>query len=364
MKIKILCLLFFTSLISCQTNKTESEQEIFPFEQDAKFGFFNSKGEIVIKPQFELASVFNEGIAVVITSEKGEYRYINEEGKFIFDAKYSMATMFNEGKAIVTVKSDDPPTVIDKDGKTLFTLKGAADLRNFNNDLAAFEMVQDSISSWGFVNVKGEKVIKAQYSEVKDFYEGKSAVKNKEEKCGYIDKTGKLIIDFQFDDALDFEKGKAVVYIEDKAGVINSEGKFIIKPQYQSIVIDGDNFLVQQNDKYGWCDKTGKFFVKPQYEWASGFFNSDLALVKNENENGYGYINKKGEIVIKPQFFHGTSFYGDFAIVKSGEKYGLIDKTGKFTVKPKFETVYFDLFLQINTNSKYKTKSFNRISIF
>ena len=97
---------------------------------------------------------------------------------------------------------------------------------------------------------------------------------------------------------------------------------------------------------------------------SSGFFNSDLALVKNENENGYGYINKKGEIVIKPQFFHGTSFYGDFAIVKSGEKYGLIDKTGKFTVKPKFEAVYFDLFLQINTNCKYKTKSFNRISLF
>ncbi|MBC5834328.1 WG repeat-containing protein [Flavobacterium sp. F372] len=360
MKTKFFYLLFIPILLSCNFFKSGSEEDLFPFENDTQFGYFNVKGETVIKPQFLSASVFSEDIALVQTFDSGKFGYIDKEGKFIITAKYVMASIFNEGKAVV-VEENGAPTVINKEGITLFTLKDADELRFFNEDLAAFNVIRDSIPNWGFVNVKGEKVIKPKYARVKDFYEGKCAVKNNDEKWGFIDKTGKVVIDFQFDDALDFNNGKAVVFKGDKAGVINSNGEFIIKPQYQAIRIDGDDFMIQQNEQYGWCDKSGKVFVKPQYNWISGFFNSDLALVQTDAENGYGYIDKKGKIVIKPQFSHGTSFFGDFAMVKSGEKYGIIDKSGKFTVKPKFESIDLDLFSKINTNGKYKAK-FNAVN--
>lgn len=358
MKIKILYLLFIPLLLSCNSKQSESKQDVFPFEQGEKIGFFNLKGEIVIQPQFISASLFSDDVALVQTDIFGEYSYIDKEGKFIFKSKYEYATIFNEGKAMV-VDENGFPAVINKAGETLFVLKDVDDLRIFNEDLAAFSIGNDTIESWGFVNVKGEKVIQPQYAKVDYFFEGKCAVQNREGKWGYIDKSGKLIIDYKFDVALEFENGKAVVYIEDKAGVINSKGEYLIKPQYDYILNDGENFIIEKDYQHGWCDKNGKISIKPSFKSASGFNGSDLAAI--QNEKGYGYINKNGKLVIDTKFEIATSFFGDFAIVKSGGKYGLIDKNGEFIMKTKFDGFPADLFMYINFNGKFKTSSLNHV---
>ncbi len=52
-----------------------------------------------------------------------------------------------------------------------------------------------------------------------DFSEGLASV-NKDYKCGYIDKTGKVVIPIEYDKISDFVDGVAIVYKDEKKGVL------------------------------------------------------------------------------------------------------------------------------------------------
>ncbi|MEI6157440.1 MAG: WG repeat-containing protein [Atribacterota bacterium] len=45
-------------------------------EKDGRFGYVNNKGKEIIKPQYEKADFFSEGLAAVRV--KGKYGYINK----------------------------------------------------------------------------------------------------------------------------------------------------------------------------------------------------------------------------------------------------------------------------------------------
>ena len=51
-------------------------------------------------------------------------------------------------------------------------------------------------------------------------------------KWGYINQRGEVVIKPQFGDVGDFSEGLAVVQIGDKWGYINQAGEIVIKPQF------------------------------------------------------------------------------------------------------------------------------------
>lgn len=57
-----------------------------------------------IKPQYEDAQAFNEGLAAV--KKDGKWGYIDEEGKVVIPFQYDQAFIFNEGRAVVGTLSD------------------------------------------------------------------------------------------------------------------------------------------------------------------------------------------------------------------------------------------------------------------
>ncbi len=359
MKKSILLLILAISQISCNYFKSDFNMDLVPYSQKDKYGYFDMDGKIIINPQFAFATPFNDDLALVkTTGDNGKFGYINKEGKFVINAEYISATIFSENKAIV-VKENGAPTAINKSGKVLFSLNDVDKLCVFKDDLAAFSIVDSTDTKWGFVDDEGKKVINAQFSEVKNFKDGKCAVKNNDGKWGYIDKEGKIIVNYQFDYANDFIDGKAVVLLDDKAGVIDNDGKYIINPQFQSIEIDDENYLISQDDKYGWCDSEGKIKINPQFDQASLFNTNDNASVKS-GEN-YGYIDKDGKFTINPQFQLALNFVDDKALVMSGDKYGIIDKDGKYIVNPQFEGIPYDVLIQTYFNGRYNTQVFSKV---
>lgn len=75
--------------------------------------------------------------------------------------------------------------------------------------------------------------------------------------------------------------------------------KFAIPPQfdYASLFFRG-RAQVELNDKAGLIDKSGKFVVEPQFGRFSNllYFTEGLGLV--EKDGIYGYIDKSGKIVV------------------------------------------------------------------
>lgn len=158
---------------------------LFPIVLDGKSGFIDGTGKIVIRPQFEQAYWFDEGIGVVAVGH--QWRIVGNQGN-IQGSVQSSTLIFGEGLAAA-----------------------------------------DGNEKWGYVDEQGNSVIKFQFDKANVFSEGLAAVE-KGNKWGYIDKNGRIVCDFQFDEAGNFRNGLAAVGVGDKTGYIDKTGRMIWNP--------------------------------------------------------------------------------------------------------------------------------------
>jgi hypothetical protein len=161
----------FPALTSTQKG-TFGDMQIHPVRENRrvyydaelkKYGYADEKGSIAIKPQFEKALSFSDGLAAVqveINAAK-KWGFIDTTGKLVIPAKYVNAPgQFSEGKAAVRIGDssyDYEMTYIDKKGEKLMD-NVTWSLNTFHN---------------GFALVKKEVcdklcVIDADFNEVRD----------------------------------------------------------------------------------------------------------------------------------------------------------------------------------------------------
>lgn len=339
-------------LVACGGNAPSIS--LIPVKNGKEFQYIDKEGKIIINPQFAVASAFREGLALVKPSgENGKYGFINEEGKYEINASYKDGTVFSDGLAWV-VAENGPPTAIDSKGEIKITLQDAETVKIFSEGLAAFSILKDGKSRWGFVNKEGKVVINPQFSKTGNFSDGKCAVKNEEGKWGYIDEEGKIVISYQFDEASKFVNGQAVVEFDRKAGSIDEKGKYVINPQFDGMQTDGDLYIIQQGDKWGWSNREGEIIINPQFEAALTFSGGESAPVKMGKD--WGYVDKEGKVKINPQFDAALPLTSGIGIVQSGKKIGFIDQEGKYLVNPQFDNINDDLVLYlINGSTNYES---------
>jgi hypothetical protein len=106
-----------------------------------KYGYADEKGNIVIKPQFEKALSFSEGLAAVqveVNAAK-KWGFIDNTGKLVIPAKYvNTPGRFSEGKAAVRIGDssyDYEMTYINTKGEKLME-NVTWDLNTFHNGFA------------------------------------------------------------------------------------------------------------------------------------------------------------------------------------------------------------------------------------
>jgi hypothetical protein len=199
---------------------------------------------------------------------------------------------------------------------------------------------------WGYINNKGEIVIRPQFVQAIFFSEGLAAVCIENSKCGYIDRTGQFVVNPQFQMASRFSDGLAAVTVGDRVGYIDKTGKLVINPQFSNDTGDRGFGLytfseglarVKVGDKFGFIDKEGKIVINPQFDDASPFFDGLAAVTVG---NKLGFVGTDGKIVINPQFDEAQPFSNGLAAVKVGKQVGYIDKTGKIIINPQFDIAF------------------------
>ena len=140
----------------------------YGFGDIPKYGFIDSAGKVVIKPQFDEAYPFSEKLALI--RQKNKYGFIDSAGKVAIKPQFDEAYPFSEGLAGIKVKNKN-----------------------------------------GFIDSAGKVVIKPQFDQIQSFREEVAAVKIKDKGWGFIDSAGKIVIKPQFDEAYSFSCGLAVV---------------------------------------------------------------------------------------------------------------------------------------------------------
>ena len=157
---------------------------------------------------------------------------------------------------------------------------------------------------------------------------------------GYISSEGKILPPI-YTSAYDFKNGvSAVAQEEDKFGVIDKSGKWIVQPEYYFINSFSSGlapFQKNKKEKYGYMNLKGEIVIEPKYD-SAGLFYEERALVceelKNYDDSTCGFINLKGEYITDKIFsqYHSLWFSEGLAMVCSGKNEnllcGYIDKDG------------------------------------
>lgn len=102
----------------------------------------------------------------------------------------------------------------------------------------------------------------------------------------------------------------------DKCGVVGSDGAWVIEPDYDELVNDGDWYLFKQDGLWGWMGKGGKVVIEAQFEnMPNPFGGSDWAYVKDRK----CFIDRKGNNVLDCSYELGplTTFLGDRCLVQT-----------------------------------------------
>ena len=172
---------------------------------------------------------------------------------------------------------------------------------------------QKKKKKWGFVNPKGEWIVKAKYSEVKKYSEGLACVRIKK-KWGFINKQGKKVIPLQYSKAISFKNGLAAVR--------------------SYTVLVGNTRENNNQYKWGFVNKMGIQFIPFQFKEVQDFDNKNRALVQlfNMKKGEFFWINQEGA-AISPPFTKKEKVGENYKIQNNRANgvnvYRYIKKTGK-----------------------------------
>ncbi len=179
----------------------EFSEGLAAVEISKKWGFINTKGEVVVEGQYLSSGSFFGGLAWVKhrTRKGNRVGYINQKGEEIV------------GPIMIRAKNFDPISglaiVVGLDGKK------------------------------AYVNTKGEVINFENSREYKNFWGGmcRDSEHAGDAKIGFLNSSGEWIIKPTYDIARDFNHGYASVRKDGKWGLINLKGEWILETEYDDI---------------------------------------------------------------------------------------------------------------------------------
>jgi hypothetical protein len=247
----------FNSSIGCYTEFHDGFASVSignSRKNNEKWGFVNTKDEVIYLPGVTFLSNFHDGLAFF--KKDGLTGYLDKNLQVIIAPKFKSSGSFYFGRARAT-DVDGSQYYIDETGTKLFD------------------------------NLDG-----GEFQDKKAFFKSKG-------KYGFIDINGKTIIKAQFEDATHFGEGLAGVQVGGKWGFIDGSGKMVIPPQFDAVGVFSEGFAsVAIDDKWGFIDRTGNIVIPPQFDRWTYWFEDGIAYVRLRGKAGY--IDKQGNFIWYP----------------------------------------------------------------
>lgn len=334
-------------------NEDGYSNALYPIRVNGKWGYMNSRKEIVIDCKFDMAEDFNDGFAIVErrVTDKGDHStrtligFIDEKGVMLTDFKYDRAFPFSDEMALVM--KDEKYGYIDKTGKEVISLQ-YEDGAMFSEGLAAVKVNGKN----GFINKKGEMAIKPAFERacyVSEFSDGLAPVYTTVDDgpAGYINSTGEMVIPAKYAFVGPFSEGVAMVRPLESIeyGYIDKKGEWVIEPQFDMSLgfHEGVATVKERNAdgsvSFGIIDKTGKKIAEHMNYNFVGIFREGLAAFETKDFT-WGYIDRSGKEVIPARYASSKFFVNGLARMETGSlftklKIIYINKKGQIVWKEK-----------------------------
>lgn len=331
-------------------------------QKKVHWGYIDRSGEFVIRPRFDEAWRFDNGLAWVV---KGDFRgHIDRSLKPVSDRK---RTEKYRDRDYERYRIDFKKDIFDATGTKLIApeAKGVTVFR-FSDGLAQIILPIDlcrkfypravekidvdtqSRASCGYINEEGRIVIEPKYEMTGPFHKG-SALVRKKKIWLLIDRREQILQTFENRHVEQFSEDLALVCDGNDKGFIDCFGKPAFKQRFPDAGSFSDGIaaaavslseseklkLLAKNHEWtcGYIDKTGKLVIPAKYLAARPFHDGLAAVLVGLK---WGYIDTRGQIKIKPQFDDAHTFSDGLAAVRNAYLWGYINKTGAYSFASKY----------------------------
>lgn len=192
-----------------------------------------------------------------------------------------------------------------------------------------------------FLNPDQSSAIAKVWEEASPFYNGYAEVKENE-RVGIIDPSGQYILRPLYEEIIRGDQWQ--VKRSGKWYLFQPESRTWSKEGYLSISpLQGGLFRVETPEGYTVLDSNAQELFPDRYEWLDHFYHesgefTDLILLRSSD--GRGLANWCGEIVLPPEYQRIGLVHDQWAVVMKGYKFGLIDLEGNFTIPCEYTNLY------------------------
>ena len=154
-----ICLMLFGAIVLSQRDAWAQAQDLTLFrDTNGKYGFIDNTGKTIIKPEYDKAFKFSEGLAGI--RQNGKWGFIDTSGKEIVKPHYNYVGSFHNGIAYINI---------------------GGNVDGYGNAHGG---------KWGLIDKTGKEIVSPKYDEVYRYFIEDYTIVKLGEKYGVIDKTG------------------------------------------------------------------------------------------------------------------------------------------------------------------------------
>lgn len=352
---RLLPVLAVLTLIASCSDGGNGEVSLIPvkLDKDSHWSMINQDGQIVYEDAFKerptlcYNGVFSveegDGITVYTDEDENNPQVLGE------CENLKCAGFMQRGLMPITFPNERI-SIIDKNGKKKFELKpyeGKEIIRcNPGYSTDGLLCVELADGKRGFVDTKGEMVIKPQYDIVYNYYNGIAIVGIDKSDGGrqysLIDSKGETLLKLKdsYDDIEPFIMGKSIIVKQgDRMLVVNTNGEETRLPsKVKDVIACSDKYIIFRDDEVGVATLDGEIIIRPRYE-SINFGSDNTFIAQKAGNDEVEILNDKAETVMKLDYSKAEEFadFGYFA--QDGKIIVLLDKEGK----PKSNEEYYEV---------------------
>ena len=331
---------------------------LYPFREGNLYGYLGPDGSVVVPAQFAYTMPFQEGMGAFNVGGNTVGRDMPTDGKWGF--------INSKGQIVINPKYTSPPV-----SALPFVPEALGRIRHqgymFSDSLAG--VIKEG--EWVFIDPRGNIVISEggntpRFAAVRTFKEGLANVMVNN-RWGYMEKSGRMAIPAQFLYPADFQEGYALVITDDLSWIVIDKHGNRVLPEYRIVTnfyegiaaVMGDFKGVPENVdqvlRFWFVDTSGiRIPEEPQFDDV-GHYGGGLCPVlvgseKSEEKNTYpglvraakriggkwGYIRRDGSFGIVPSFDGARSFHKGLAAVRKGDLFAYINVAGEYVTEFEF----------------------------
>ena len=316
-------------------------------QEEYKTEIINSKNEKVLTKYEKIEPlIFKDATtevpyekSVLMYKENNKYGIIDFKGKKITNAIYDSIESLLYKEGCLLVKKEDKYGVINIRGKQMVEIKydsitadGYYD-ESTKYQKAGFIVGNKTVDGYkyGYINSNGSQILKEEYNEIERVTEIEDEVYILAFKNGQagIYNSKKQILKHIYEE-IEYNKENELFIVQksSKQGVYNKEGKEILKPEYDNIIISNKSIYAEKDQEKYFFDEKGNKQEEQKYKIIYSEENSKYRITMNE-EDKFGIIDENGNNILNNEYSYIEHIFKDYYIINENGKTSVYDANTK-----------------------------------